>query len=88
MTFSDKSICSSPDSPFDSCHGTVSIGDEENGVYAACLVDVCHCWIDESCACATMDSYAQTCVDSGVDLSDWREDVTFCRECAGDRKLK
>lgn len=74
-----KAICDNlKGSPFTSCHDAVSIGDDDNGVYATCLVDVCNCYIADSCACDTMESYAQTCINSGVDLSNWREEVSFC----------
>ena len=34
----------------------------------------------QSCACPQFDAYAQKCIENGVDLSDWRIGVEFCRK--------
>ena len=65
-------------SPFSLCHSTISYGDEEGGSYYNCMVDVCNCFIDKSCACSVYDTYATTCVQNGVDLSNWRDQVEYC----------
>ena len=65
-------------SPFSLCHSTISYGNEEGGDYYNCMVDVCNCFIDNSCACSVYDTYASTCVQNGVDLSNWREQVEYC----------
>jgi len=66
------------ESPFSKCNSEVSYGDETGGAYYNCMTDVCNCFIDESCACSELDSYAQTCIENGVDLSNWREEVPYC----------
>ena len=34
----------------------------------------------QTCACPQFDAYAQKCIELGVDLNDWREEVEFCRK--------
>ena len=68
------------EAPFSACHTTVSYGTSEEGVYRNCRTDVCMCLGDDSCACSQFDVYAQLCIDAGVDLSNWREDVVGCRK--------
>lgn len=68
------------EAPFTACHGTVSIGDVDGGVIGNCVTDVCNCDLDQSCGCSQLDSYAYTCIDRGIDLTNWREDVAYCRE--------
>merc|ERR1739848_559773 len=58
--------------PFTSCHSKVPYGDKEGGVYLNCMTDVCRCFMDKSCACSQFDNYASSCIDAGVDLSNWR----------------
>ena len=65
-------------SPFDSCHSSVEIGDKDGGVYKNCMTDVCNCFIDDECACSQYDNYASSCIDAGVDLSNWRAAVDYC----------
>ena len=67
-------------SPFTSCHSAVSIGTADGGPLGDCVTDVCHCWLDQSFACPQFDTYADSCIANGVDLSNWRESVEFCRE--------
>lgn len=65
-------------SPFTSCHSLVNPGDKDGGVYKNCMTDVCNCFMDEDCACSQYESYAQSCIQKGVDLSKWRESVDYC----------
>ena len=65
-------------SPFSKCSSVVSYGDETGGAYYNCMTDVCNCFIDKSCACSQYDSYAQTCIQNGVDLASWRDEVSYC----------
>ena len=64
--------------PFSSCHSTISYGDQEGGIYYNCMVDVCNGFMDKSAACPIFDSYATTCFQNGVDISNWREEVEYC----------
>jgi len=64
--------------PFTSCHSTVSIGDDKGGVYHNCMTDVCHCFMDKHCACSQYDNYASSCIEAGIDLSNWRKSVDYC----------
>ena len=63
---------------FASCHSSVEIGDKDGGVYKNCMTDVCNCLGAKSCACSQYDNYASSCIDAGVDLSNWREEVDYC----------
>ena len=64
--------------PFTSCHNTVPYGNLEGGVYYNCMTDVCHCFMDKSCACSQYDNYASSCIEAGIDLSNWRSSVDYC----------
>ena len=76
---SASAICDSlKQAPFTSCHNTVPYGDLEGGVYHNCITDVCHCFMDESCACSQYDNYASSCIEAGIDLSNWRSSVDYC----------
>jgi len=66
------------ESPFSKCNSEVSYGDENGGAYYNCMIDVCNCFLKEDCACDELDAYAQTCIENGVDLSNWREEVSYC----------
>ncbi|KAL5248251.1 hypothetical protein ACHWQZ_G017435 [Mnemiopsis leidyi] len=64
--------------PFSACGNVVPVGDTKEGLFNTCMTDVCHCKLDETCACPQFDAYAQKCIENGVDLNDWREEVAFC----------
>jgi len=64
--------------PFNTCHSSVLYGDENGGTYKNCMTDVCNCFMDKNCACSQYDNYASTCIEAGVDLSNWRESVDYC----------
>ncbi|XP_043915177.1 mucin-5AC-like [Protopterus annectens] len=56
---------------FAECHSTV----DPKGYYKNCVYDSCNCEDSEECMCAALSSYVRACVNKGVIITEWRENV-------------